>query len=103
MIVIFVLEEQWQLCGKKMHEHENLLVNVNRLRPKQNGHPFPYDIVKCIFLNENVLILIQILLNFIPMGPSNNIPALVQKMAWRRPVSKPLSKPMIINLPASMS
>ena len=26
----------------------------NTLRPRQNGHHFPDDILKCIFLNENV-------------------------------------------------
>ena len=31
-------------------------------------------------------------------GPINNIPALVQIMAWRRPGNKPLSEPMVISL-----
>ena len=30
----------------------------------------------------------------VPMAPINNIPALVQIMAWRRPGDKPLSEPM---------
>ena len=29
----------------------------------------------------------------------NNIPALVQIMAWRHPGVKPLSEPMIVSLP----
>ena len=29
----------------------------------------------------------------------NNIPALVQIMAWRRPGDKPLSEPMMFSLP----
>ena len=33
-----------------------------------------------------------------PRGPINNIPALVQKMAWRRLGDKPLSEPMMVNL-----
>ena len=37
-------------------------------------------------------------LNFVPKGPMNNIPALVQIMAWRRPGDKPLSEPMIVSL-----
>ena len=45
---------------------------------------FPDDIFKCIFLNENVWISIKISLKFVPKGPINNIPALVQIMAWRR-------------------
>ena len=32
------------------------------------------------------------------MGPINNIPALVQIMAWRRPGDKPLSEPMMVSL-----
>ena len=31
-------------------------LNVNTLRPRQNGRYFPDDIFKCIFLNENVWI-----------------------------------------------
>ena len=50
------------------------------------------------FFNEIVWILIKIALMFVPKGPINNIPALVQKMAWRRPGDKPLSEPMMVNL-----
>ena len=71
----------------------------NTLRPRQNGCQFPDDIFKCIFLNENVWILIKISLMFVPMGPINNIPALVQIMAWRRSGDKPLSEPMMVRLP----
>ena len=38
---------------------------------------------KWIFLNEDVNISIDISLKFVPQGPMNNIPALVQIMAWR--------------------
>ena len=51
------------------------------------------------FLNENVWILIKISLKFVPTGPINNIPALVQIMAWRRPGAKPLCEPMMVSLP----
>ena len=71
----------------------------NRLRPRQNGRHFADDIFKCIFLNENVWIPIKISLKFVPQGPINNIPALVQKMAWRRPGDKPSSGPMMVRLP----
>ena len=37
-------------------------------------------------------------LKFVPKGPINNIPALVQIMAWRRPGAKPLSEPMMVRL-----
>ena len=32
------------------------------------------------------------------MGPINQIPALVQIMAWRRPGNKPLFEPMMVSL-----
>ena len=42
--------------------------------------------------------LIKISLKFVTKGPINNIPALVQIMAWRWPGDKPLSEPMMISL-----
>ena len=54
---------------------------VNTLRLRQNGRHFADSIFKCIFLNENIWIPIKISLKFIPKGPINNIPALVQIMA----------------------
>ena len=71
---------------------------VNTLRPRQNGRHFADDIFKCIFLNENVWIPIKISMKFVPNGPINNMPALVQIMAWRRPGDKPLSEPMMVSL-----
>ena len=72
--------------------------SLNTLRPRQNGRRFADDVFKDIFLNENVWILIKISLKFVPKGPINNIPALVQMMAWRRSGDKPLSEPMAVNL-----
>ena len=37
-------------------------------------------------------------LKFLSKGPINNIPSLVQIMAWRRPGDKPLSEPMMVSL-----
>ena len=56
------------------------------------------DIFKCILLNENFLISIRILLKLVPKGLGNNISALVQIMAWRRPGDKPLSEAVIVRL-----
>ena len=67
----------------------------NTLRPRQNGRHFADGTFKHIFLNENVRIAIEISLKFVPKGPINNIPALVQIMAWRRSRDKPLSEPMM--------
>ena len=61
----------------------------------QLGYSLPYVHV----LNENVLILIKFSLKFVPNGSVNNISALVQIMARRRPGDKPLSEPMIVCLP----
>ena len=72
---------------------------LNTLRPRRNGRHFADDIFKCIFLNENVWITVKISLKFVPKGPINKIPALVQIMAWLRPGDKPLSEPMMISLP----
>ena len=73
--------------------------SINTLRPIQNGRHFADDIFKCISLNENVWISIEISLKFVCKGSINNIPALVQIMAWRRPGDKPLSGPMMVRLP----
>ena len=67
----------------------NIQMWFNTLRPRQNGRRFADDTFKRIFLNENVRISIKISLKFVPKGPINNIPALVQIMAWRRPGDKP--------------
>ena len=74
-------------------------LQLNTLRPRQNGRHFADDIFKWIFLNENLWIPIKIVLKYVPQGPMNNIPALVQIMAWRRPGDKPLSGPMMVRLP----
>ena len=70
----------------------------NTLKPRQNGRHFPDDIFKRIFLNQNFRIPIDISLKFVPNGPINNIPALVQIMAWRRPGDKPLFETVLVNL-----
>ena len=74
-------------------------VSVNTLRPRQDGRYFADNVLKCIFLNENVWISLKIPLKFVPRDPINNIRALVQKMAWRRPGDKPLSEPMLVFVP----
>ena len=82
-----------------IEKYQQYHVTLNTLRPRQNGRDFAGDIFKRIFLNENVLISLKISLKFVPKGLINNIPALVQIMAWRRPGDKPLSEPMLVRLP----
>ena len=60
----------------------HLLMNIgldifNTLMPRQNRSPFADDIFKCIFLNENVWISVDISLKFIRKGLIDHIPALV--------------------------
>ena len=50
------------------------------------------------WMKENIRIPINISLKFVAKVPINNIPALVQIMAWRRPGDKPLSEPMMVSL-----
>ena len=53
------------------------------------------DIFKCIFVNTNGRILIQILSKIVPKGPTDYKPALVLVMAWHRTGDKPLPEPMM--------
>ena len=73
-------------------------IPINILRPRDNGRHFPDYIFKCIFLNNNIRILIEVSLKFVPNVSINNNPALVQIMAWSRPGDKPLSEPMMVCL-----
>ena len=44
------------------------------------------------------MISFKISLKFVPKVPIDNIPALVQIMAWLRPGDKPLFEPMMVSL-----
>ena len=74
------------------------IVSINTLRPWQNGRHFADDTFKPIFLNENIQISIKTSLKFVSKVPINNVPALIQIMAWRRPGDKPLSQQMMVCL-----
>ena len=90
-IVIFQAKSR-ELSMRTVHS-----ISLNTLRPRPNGRHFP-DIFRWVFLNENVWIWIKISSQFVPRGPINNIPALIQIMAWRRPGDKPFSEPMVLSL-----
>ena len=74
----------------KMHKNmttpTSLLTHWGRDKMADISHIF-----KSNFLTEDMWIALDISLKFIPKGPINNIPALVQIMAWHRPGDKPLS------------
>ena len=87
------------------HGTFSLLLALSEGKPPVNDHAythwgghFPDDIFKCIFSNEKVWISINVSLTFVPNGPINNIPALVQIVAWRRSGDKPLFPPMMASL-----
>ena len=83
----------WPICLSM------IVRSLNTLRPRQDGRHFPDDILICIFSNENEWHSIKISLTFVTNVPINNIPALVQIMAWCRPGDKPLSEPIMVVLP----
>ena len=99
-VILHTPRVSWVL-GATRHDanQQPLDTNVNTLRPRQDGRNFADDIFKCIFVDENVWISIKISLKFVPKGPINNIPALVQIMAWRRRGDKLLSGPRLARLP----
>ena len=60
--------------------------SINTSRPRQNVHHFPDDNIQMHFLEWKCMnFTIKIPLRFVPKGAINNIPALVQIMAWHRP------------------
>ena len=77
--------------------HEGLWT-LNTLRMRQDSRHFPNDILKYISLNENVWISLTISPKCVQKVRINNIPSLVQIMAWRRPGDKPISEPMMVSL-----
>ena len=53
---------------------------------------------RCIFLNENYIILVRISLKIVQWSPIDNKPALVQVMAWCWTGNKPLPEPRLTQL-----
>ena len=53
-------------------------------------------IFKCICFNGNA---IKIPLKFVPKGPVNNVPALLQIMFRQQPGDKPLNEAMVVRFP----
>ena len=71
---------------------------LRTLGPRQNGRHFADNPFKCIFLNENVWILLKISLKFVLKCPIHKNPALVQRMAWHHSGNKPWSEPVMVSL-----
>ena len=88
-------DHTWYKRGSKLNTSFLFLFlacRLNTLSARQNGRHFADGTFKRIFFNENVRISIEISLKFVPKGPIDNIPGLVQIMAWRRSGDKPLSE-----------
>ena len=78
--------------------HGQFCPGINSSIPGQNGRLFADDIFRCISANEKFCILIKISLRFVPWGPIDNNPVLIQIMTWRRIGDKPLSEPMLTRI-----
>ena len=89
--------EPWQWRKGKWYSRP-----FNTLMPRQYSRHFAIDTFKRIFLNKNATSWIKISLKFVPKGPINNIPALVQLMTWRHPGDAPLCEPMTVRLPTNI-
>ena len=74
----------WHLQSIVTICHEYVCPLSSYIETRQNSCHFADDIFKCIFFNENVSIVNEISLKFVPIGPIDNMPALIQIMAWNR-------------------
>ena len=70
----------------------------NSLRPRQNGHHFQTTFSNVISWMKMYEFPLRFHWSLFPRVDFNNIPALGQIMAWRRPGDKPLSEPMMVSL-----
>ena len=94
-----VLRGTWCIayCTDGILLHESLIKNVSTYRDNigrdkmaaSSRRYFQIHFVEWKFMNFG---------KFDPKGPINNIPALVQMMAWCRSGDKPLSEPTLVNL-----
>ena len=86
------------LCHPFSHCLRESLVQLNTLRPRQDGRHFPDEIFSNAFFEWKCMNFDQDFTEVCSKGPINIITALVQIMAWRRPGYKPLSEPMMVSL-----
>ena len=66
----------------------------------KNGYHFADDLFKLIFFNENIYILIQISLNFVPRHPIDNNFEIIENN-WCLLGTTTLPEPMMIMMPIS--
>ena len=82
-------------CPVSLRHQDISSHGINTLGLRQNSHHFRVNIFKCIFLNENVRISIEISLKFVPKGPINNIVGLFQIMTALTRGKAIISEPMM--------
>ena len=75
-VLLPITNDWWWFTMFQATPHANAFTNTLKL--KQNWWHFASNICKRIFLNENCCSLIRISLKFVPKGPIDNLPALVQ-------------------------
>ena len=85
----------WEQCKHSSKSRANGAGLITHLSLVKMAAIVADNIFKCIFLNENDKIPIQISLKLLPRYPIDNKPALVPVMAWRRTGDKPLPEPMM--------
>ena len=90
-----IMNYTFSFAGFWIHEYVYQLTHWGWDKMAAN---FQTTLSNAFFFNENVWISLKISLKFVPKGPINNIPALIQIMSWRRPGDKPLSEPMLVSV-----
>ena len=74
------------------------LVQLNTVSSEKNGQQFSDKIFKCILLNANSCMLIEISLKFVSEGPIDVKSALVETMVCNWTGAKPLPEPMMTTM-----
>ena len=92
-----LLHMYWCIYSVELME-KKYIPETYHIEAETKWTPFSRRLFKCIFLNNNVWISINISLKFVPNGLINNIPLLVQIKAGRRSGDKPSSEPMVVRL-----
>ena len=100
----------WKLSWWQFRQNDNISVSLNSIcrcnddqvpttklthPPSTKWPPFTRRHFQMHFHEWKALYLIRISLKFVPNGPINNIPALIQIMARRQSGDKPLSQSML--------
>ena len=86
----------------QLHEGKGLIGSripwLNTLRPRQSSRHYTDDIFKYTWVNDKKLSSNEIWLKFVLKSPIDNVPAVVQIMAWHRRGDKPLSELMMAQI-----